>query len=302
MAVGVAHHLDQAGAGGVHGHRLQPAMGALRVDQHDFGPVGLGQPVGHRLGDAARGEILALGKDIARAQRRSRRGRSPRSRGSRPAGRRRTRAADCDRHVREMRRQGVGPGRGRPIRRERRTGPPPARLAPALARELTQRGSGGALQRHGRIVPRAVGRAVRHGAARVVVEMRGRVPAVAGHVDAAAEGEAIVDHHDLVVVARAGVGGGVEPGVDALVGHPAHQGEQGRAAEQGAQRADVPAQQDRPRARDLRSTSQRMNSPRVRGSPGRRSSSASRMRASKSQPISMIRRRACSMPSRAAEK
>ena len=45
VGVGVAQHLDEAGPGGIHGDRLEPAMGLLGVDQHDFRPVGLGQPL-----------------------------------------------------------------------------------------------------------------------------------------------------------------------------------------------------------------------------------------------------------------
>jgi hypothetical protein len=74
--------------------------------------------------------------------------------------------------------------------------------------------------------------------------MLGRVPAVAGHVDAAAEGQAIVDHDDLVMVRGAQRRGAVEPRVDARMGHPAHQREDRRAAEQRLQRPDVPAQQE----------------------------------------------------------
>ncbi len=120
----------------------------------------------------------------------------------------------------------------------------PARFAPAPAREFAERGGGRALQCHRQIVPWAVGRSVRHDAARIVVEVIGRVPAVAGHVDTAAKSQAVVDHHDLVMVSRTGRRGGVEAGVDARMGHPAQHREQGRAAKQGAQRADVPAQQE----------------------------------------------------------
>jgi hypothetical protein len=77
-----------------------------------------------------------------------------------------------------------------------------------------------------------------------MVAMLRRVPAVAGHVDTAAEGHAVVDHDDLVMVRGAQCCGAVEPRVDARMGHPAHQGEDRGTAEQGAHRAHVPAQQE----------------------------------------------------------
>jgi len=89
----------------------------------------------------------------------------------------------------------------------------------------------------GQLLPTAVG----GDAVRVAVAMRRRVPAVAGHVDAAAEGHAVVDHDDLVMMGGTDVRRAVEPCVDPPVRHPARQSEDRGSPEQRAQCADVPA-------------------------------------------------------------
>ncbi len=74
--------------------------------------------------------------------------------------------------------------------------------------------------------------------------MLARIPALAGHVDAAAKGKLVVDDDDLLVV-RGGDGVmAVQLGVDALVRHPLHDGEEGPPPEQRLDRAGVPAEQE----------------------------------------------------------
>ena len=242
VAVEMLQRRVEPGARGIHRHRLQPALRPERIDQHDLGPVGLLQPVGDRLGDAARGEVLALGVDVLPGtgdQRQIRRLDFVHRRaaivslGPRPA--------DRHRDVAELRLDPLGPAVGAAFDRFERMA---ARCLPALARQLAQRLRHRPFQDRGRVVPGCVGAAIGPDAARVAVAMLGRIPAVAGHVDAAAEGQAIVDHDDLVMVRGAQRRGAVESRVDARMGHPAHQREDGGAAEQRAQRADVPAQQE----------------------------------------------------------
>lgn len=94
-----------------------------------------------------------------------------------------------------------------------------------------------------RIVPRLVEPTARQPPSGVVVAMRTRVPALRGHVDPAAKGEAVVDRHDLLVMRRSGRVMGVELHMDARMPCPLPHGEQRLAAKDRLQRADVPAQQ-----------------------------------------------------------
>ena len=64
MRIPRLQRLEQPGARRIHRLAFQPAIGLLRIDDDDFGAIGLGQPLGDRLGDPARGEILALGIDM----------------------------------------------------------------------------------------------------------------------------------------------------------------------------------------------------------------------------------------------
>ena len=70
-------------------------------------------------------------------------------------------------------------------------------------------------------MPGAIGRTVGMAATKFVVAMMPRVPAIAGHVDAAAKGEAVVDHDDLLVVRGAEGMGAVEADMDARMQRPA---------------------------------------------------------------------------------
>ena len=148
----------------------------------------------------------------------------------------------CDRHLDplEIRNERARPAwAARPDRSEL----PAACAAPAIACELAERGRDRALQRHGRVVPGIVGLAAGADPERLLVAMPGRVPAAAGHVDSAAKGEAIVDHHDLLVMRCARRVHRIELGVDALVPPPAEEGERRGAAEDRLHRAEIPAQQ-----------------------------------------------------------
>ena len=74
----------------------------------------------------------------------------------------------------------------------------------------------------------------------VIVEMPARVPAIGGHVDPAAEGEPVVDHRDLVVMARTGRVRSVELEVDLVARRPAGQPQDGRPSAEQFDRANVP--------------------------------------------------------------
>ena len=89
-------------------------------------------------------------------------------------------------------------------------------------------------------MPGAVAATRRPSAARVLVDVIARIPAVGRHVDAAAEGQLVVDHHDLLVVRGTRRMGAVELEMDAPARHPVENGQRRRAAPDGHQRADVP--------------------------------------------------------------
>ena len=63
----------------------------------------------------------------------------------------------------------------------------PPRDPPAAAAQIAQRDRGLALDQHRHVVPRPIGLAIGPAPARIVIEMLGRVPAIAGHVDSAAK-------------------------------------------------------------------------------------------------------------------
>jgi hypothetical protein len=91
-------------------------------------------------------------------------------------------------------------------------------------------------------VERLIGAAVGPDPARVGVPVLARVPAVGGHVDAAAEGQGVVDDYDLLVVAGAGRMVGVEAEVDPLAPHQLQHQERHHLAGHRRQQRGVPLQ------------------------------------------------------------
>ncbi|WP_348643140.1 hypothetical protein [Rhizobium sp. WL3] len=82
--------------------------------------------------------------------------------------------------------------------------------------------------------------AIRHFATRVVVQMPAGVPALGGDVDAAAEGQHVVDDHDLLVM-----GGGrrmraIQFEVDVGRGHEVEEAEGHGSPSQGCEQAQIP--------------------------------------------------------------
>ncbi len=63
VCVAGAQGLKQARAGGIHRLLFQPAIGLFRIDDDDIRPIGITQPRGDCLRNAAGGEILAFGID-----------------------------------------------------------------------------------------------------------------------------------------------------------------------------------------------------------------------------------------------
>ena len=70
------------------------------------------------------------------------------------------------------------------------------------------------------------------------------VPAVAGHIDSAAEREAVVDDHDFLMMGRARRMGAIELHVNARMAHPLENRQQRRTSKQSFQRAEIPPQQE----------------------------------------------------------
>ena len=86
--------------------------------------------------------------------------------------------------------------------------------APALARQFAERPRRIAVDHHRHLVPRRVLQAAGHDPAAVGVEVGGGVPAVDPEVAAAAEGQPVVDHQHLLVMAGAEGDAGVQGEVD----------------------------------------------------------------------------------------
>jgi hypothetical protein len=79
----------------------------------------------------------------------------------------------------------------------------PRRREPAEPREVAEALGYSAVHRHDRVVPRLVDPARRRPPApRLLVLVVARVPARSGDVDSPAKGHSVVDHEDLLMVAR----------------------------------------------------------------------------------------------------
>nr|WP_315053034.1 hypothetical protein [uncultured Brevundimonas sp.] len=150
-------------------------------------------------------------------------------------------AGDGDVHIGELHRQILRPGFRLNLRL---ADGGPARRGPAFAEQVPQRPRRRSRQRRGRIMPGLGDPALAVASARVAVPVRARVPAVGQHVDAAAERQPVVDHHDLLVVRARRRVVAVQPGVDAFVAAPLDQGAQGVAPQHHLQQPDVPAQDE----------------------------------------------------------
>src|SRR5690606_29256344 len=114
---------------------------------------------------------------------------------------------------------------------------------PALAGKIAHRPRRRAVEGAGRIMPGLIRLSVRVAAARIVIEMLAAVPSPCRHVDAAAKGDAIVDHDDFLVMRRGKRMGAIQLEGNALVPFPAEDGEKSGAAEQRLDGARIPAQQ-----------------------------------------------------------
>ena len=94
------------------------------------------------------------------------------------------------------------------------------RTAPALAGQLAERARRRAVDGDLHVVERVVRTAVGSDAARVVTVVLGRVPAAQRQVEPTGEGERVVQHDQLLVLARAKRVLVVEPQLKALVARP----------------------------------------------------------------------------------
>ena len=92
-------------------------------------------------------------------------------------------------------------------------------------------------------MPRPVGTPCeRAAAAGILVAVLRRIPTIARHVDAAAEGNRIVDHNDLVVVRRPARMDAIQLEGDALMQGSLSHPKEGRTPPLGLHRAEVPLQ------------------------------------------------------------
>ena len=240
--VGPADDLQHPGARGAHRLFREPALGGPRVEHDDIGAVGLAQPLGDRLGDPAAGEVLALHVDRAA-------GRGDRRQPQQldlvhqvlavvlGAG-----AGDRDVDVGEQGLDLLGPAL--PLLGDLLE-PLPGAALPPLASEFGDRMSGGPGHHAGRVVPRpgrpALGASgCRTTSVRVAVGVVGGVPAVRGDVDAADEGQAVVDDHDLLVMRSADRVVGVDGEGEPVGTAPVEQHDRLQTPAERAQHAEVP--------------------------------------------------------------
>jgi hypothetical protein len=197
VAADAAQLLAELVAAAVHHPGLEEAFAQVGRDDHDLGPVVLGEARGQRLRDRRHGQILVLQIDDALRQRDrlEEQGLDLARLGllaeARPG------AGDRDRGVLEPGRDAVRPGRRAP--RRRRVDALAGRALPALAGELLEAARGLAHDHQHAVVERP-----RVAPVGLVGPVLGAVPAPGREVEAAAKGERAVDHHQLLVLAGAG--------------------------------------------------------------------------------------------------
>ncbi len=158
---------------------------------------------------------------------------------------------------------------------------------PALPAQLGQIRRNRPRHQHRRVVPWAIGLAVRARPVRVMVIVAAGVPAMGGNIDAAARREAIVDHHDLLVVAASGRMGAVEPHFDALGSPPADRARRRPWVARTASAPEIPLEDIDLAGPAARATAERRNGQAFRPCPFRPAQAA--IRVSKSQPMIRIR-------------
>ncbi len=200
---------QKVGAGAVHGHLVEVAGTVLGGDQHDFRPIRLGQAPGQGLADHRRGEILVLqidgpprAPDGGQVQALDLVDLMPPAPGRFGAG-------EGDLDVLQVRRQPDRPGIVARV-----LGRGGDRVAggaqPAAAGELAHGLGRLAVHQHHDLVPGRRAAAAGHDPPRILVEVGGGVPAVGGEVGAATEGDQVVDHQHLLVMAGAVGDAGVQ--------------------------------------------------------------------------------------------
>ena len=222
----------------IHGLLFKPAIGVARVDDHDFGWIVFLHPFEHGLANRARGEILAfcinelLGAlDMFNEQVLDLVDLVPFAVGGASSG-------DADFDILECRLQPVGPQApvGALDGKQGRTPCPD----PAIAAQIAERIGNLAFHHHGRVMPGFVPSPARRLAQGFVLVVIARVPALHRHVDSAADGQRIVEHGDLLVVAASGGVRAVELEVDSVMPRPAGKVPPHRSAHDEFENAEAP--------------------------------------------------------------
>ena len=218
VLVGAFQPIEDLRSGGIHGHLVEPAWAVARRHEDHLRPVLFAKPLRQTGGDGRRGEILVLQIDqllrlLDRFQ----------MQGlvfahlatSAPFG---LAAGDTDRHPGHRDGNVVGPGIAVDLLGN---GPLPGRPEPAFPGQITERSRRCPVHHRHSLVARRAGQPRRHAATRVVIKMLWRVPTVHGHVAPTAEGDLVVDHHDLLVMTGADRPGRIEPELNHPLVEPA---------------------------------------------------------------------------------
>ena len=204
-------------------HRLlfEPAIRMAGMHDHDLGRVVFLQPSDDRLGDGARGEILAFGiyealrrADLIEIEALDFVHRTPVAISC-------ARPRDADLDILELRLERFGPGASGGLLHLRQAITPGT--GPAIVSQFRQRSGDLTFHHHRRIVPWAVLPSVRSLAARIVFLVFARIPALVGHVDTAANRDLVVEHGDFLVMRTPDGMRGIEAEVDTPVSYPARQ-------------------------------------------------------------------------------
>ncbi|WP_421732027.1 hypothetical protein [Brevundimonas sp.] len=202
----------------IHRQAVEPAGALGRGDDDDLRPIRLGQTLRQGGGDHRRGEILVLqiNQPLGASDRVQMQGLAFAH--LMPAGPFGFGPGDADGDVRHLDRHAVGPGIAIDLIGN---GAFPGRLEPAFARQIAQRPRRRAVHHAHHLVTRLADDAAGQCTTRIAIQMLVGIPAVGRDVAPTAEGQLVVDHHHLLMMAGADGAGRIQPELHHPLAKPA---------------------------------------------------------------------------------